>query len=202
MIEGGTARSQTPGFALAEAQLQDEPRDAELLVRFHRDHDAGAFEALVRRHGPLVLGVCRRVLGRVHDAEDAFQATFMVLARKAGLIAMPELLGNWLHGVAYRIACKARVQAARRWQSERKAATATTLPGRPVHVAGPELRWELEENLRKLPAKFRDALVLCYLEGLTNLQAARRLGWRAGSIFYRLARGRELLRQQLADLDP
>src|SRR5437870_2134179 len=98
-----------------------EMTDRELLDRFHRLRDQRAFERLVRRHGPMVLGVCRRVLAHAHDAEDAFQATFMVLVRKAGSLRDPELLANYLYGVAYRVARKTRARIARQAQCERRA---------------------------------------------------------------------------------
>jgi DNA-directed RNA polymerase specialized sigma24 family protein len=96
----------------------EEQTDRQLLKRFAVQRDAAAFAALVRRHGPMVLAVCRRVLHDAHEADDAFQATFLILVRKAGIIARPELLGNWLYGVAYRVAMKARVNAARRREYE------------------------------------------------------------------------------------
>src|SRR5947209_5724145 len=98
----------------ASAGTLEEQSDTQLLKRFASHHDQGAFTALVRRHGPMVLAVCRRVLHDSHDADDAFQATFLVLVRKAGTLTRPELLANWLYGVAYRVAIKARANAARR----------------------------------------------------------------------------------------
>ena len=108
--------------ALAPAHGRDSP-DAELLDRFATRRDADAFAALLRRHGPMVLGVCRRVLRDAHDAEDAFQATFLVLVRRAYSLSTPELLGNWLYGVAYRIALKSKADAARRRTRERRLTT-------------------------------------------------------------------------------
>jgi RNA polymerase sigma factor (sigma-70 family) len=186
--------------ALAEPPAVDGPSDRELLERFVRGKDGAAFEALVRRHGAMVLGVCRRVLDHAQDAEDAFQATFLVLVRKAGSIGRPELLGNWLYGVAFRTARKARAQAARRAQCEREAAV-MAIPDPLLEVAWRDLRSVLDEELQRLPAKYRAPLVLCYLEGLTNEQAARRLGWPVGSMSYRLARGREALRERLGERD-
>jgi RNA polymerase sigma factor (sigma-70 family) len=172
--------------------------DRQLLERFVRSRDEGAFERLVRRHGPMVLGVCRRVLGRAEDAEDAFQATFLVLMRKAGVIAHPELLGNWLFGVASRIARKARAQIFRRRRVEQEA-----VPLAPAQELCDECRREtraqLVRELARLPLRYREPLALCYLQGLTNKEAARRLGWPTGSISYRLARGRKLLRARLSD---
>jgi RNA polymerase sigma factor (sigma-70 family) len=171
--------------------------DRQLLERFTRLHDGAAFAALVQRHGPLVLSVCRRVLQHAHDAEDAFQATFLVLVRKAGSIAKPDSLANWLYGVAFRTARKARTSAARRRNYERQAITmgvADLLP----EVTWRELRATLDEELYHLPDKYREPLVLCYLQGKTNEEAAHQLGWPIGSMSARLARGRELLRDRLA----
>jgi RNA polymerase sigma factor (sigma-70 family) len=174
----------------------EEPTDSQLLKRFASQQDEAAFAALVRRHGPMVLAVCRRVLHDPHDAEDAFQATFLVLVRKAQLIARPELLGNWLYGVAYRVAVKARANAARRSEHERRA-PAMALVDPMADVTGRELRAVLDVELSHLPEKYRAPLVLCYLEGKTNEQAARLLGWPTGSMSGRLARARELLRKRL-----
>jgi RNA polymerase sigma factor (sigma-70 family) len=168
--------------------------DAHLLERFAAGRDEAAFAALVDRHAPLVWSVCRRILRHDQDAEDAFQATFLVLARKA--TSVRQSLGGWLHEVAYNAAQKARISAARR--REREARTAGSNARQTADEAMlPELRGVLDEELRRLPAKYRQALVLCYLEGKTNEQAASELGWPAGSMSKRLARGRELLRARL-----
>jgi RNA polymerase sigma factor (sigma-70 family) len=173
--------------------------DRQLLECFVRQHDEVAFEALVQRHGPMVLAVCRRVLGAGQDADDAFQATFLVLVRRAASVGKPELLGNWLYGVAYRVARKLRAQAARRRLHESAREAVAMPPPDPADDASwRELRAVLDEELQHLPPKFQAPLVLCYLEGLTNEEAARRLGWPVGSISYRLARARELLRSRLA----
>jgi len=173
--------------------------DRQLLEHFQRRHDDVAFEALVQRHGPMVLGVCRRVLGNEADAEDAFQATFMVLARKAGSISKPDLLAGWLFGVASRIARKARAQTARRRRLEAEGGHTPMSPPDPLlEAAWQDLRALLDEELQRLPAKYQAPLVLCYLEGMTNEEAARQLGWPSGSMSYRLARGRELLRERLS----
>ena len=174
-----------------------EQTDQELLRRFVHLQDETAFAILVERHGPMVLGVCRRILGNGHDAEDAFQATFLVLVRRADSLESPELLGSWLYGVAYRIARKLRAQATRRRQQERQAASVVTATEPLTDLAWRELRDTLDVELNHLPDKYRLPLILCYLQGLTNEEAARRLGWPAGSMSYRLARGRELLRQRL-----
>src|SRR6516225_7549490 len=129
-VHKGLLHSQDTQCALADPPAADEPADGELLERFARNHDGAAFETLVQRHGAMVLGVCRRVLDHAQDAEDAFQATFLVLVRKAGSIGRPELLGNWLYGVAYRTARKARANAARRQAYEKQVASMTsTDPG-------------------------------------------------------------------------
>ncbi|MBI1917228.1 MAG: sigma-70 family RNA polymerase sigma factor [Planctomycetes bacterium] len=185
------ALGQRPGPATANLT------DRELLDRFLRQQDKTAFAALVQRHGPMVLGLCRRILDHEQDAEDAFQATFLILVRRAGSIANPDLLGSWLYGVAYRTARKARTQAARRRKQERQVASVTAAEEPPVDHAWRELRSALDAELNRLPDKYRLPLVLCYLEGLTNEEAARRLGWPAGSMSYRLARGREMLRDRM-----
>ncbi len=168
--------------------------DALLLRRFASDRDEAAFAELVRRHGPMVLGVCRRVLRHEQDAEDAFQATFLVLARKAGALGRPGLLANWLYGVAHRTALKARAAAARRRVQERQVpAMAVAEPD----LDGGERGAILDEELGRLPEKYRAPLVLCYLEGKTREEAARLLSWPAGTVAGRLARGRDLLRGRL-----
>jgi RNA polymerase sigma factor (sigma-70 family) len=170
--------------------------DRALLDRFVRHRDDAAFESLVRRYGPLVLGVCRRVLGDGPDAEDAFQATFLVLVDRAGSLARPELLGNWLYGVAYRVARKARAKIARRARKEGQAPPA--VPADPqLEAAWRELWSVLDEEMQRLPERYRAPLTLCYLDGLSNQDAARRLGWPIGSISYRLARARDMLRERL-----
>jgi RNA polymerase sigma factor (sigma-70 family) len=174
----------------------EEQTDSQLLKRFVNRQDETAFAALVKRHGRMVLGVCRRVLQDAHDADDAFQTTFLVLVRKAGSIAQPELLGNWLYGVAYRVAVKARANDARRSENERRA-PAMALVDPMVEVTGRELRSVLDAELSHLPEKYRAPLVLCYLKGKTNEEAARMLGWSTGSMSGRLARARELLRKRL-----
>jgi RNA polymerase sigma factor (sigma-70 family) len=174
---------------------ENEPGDPELLERFLRG-DQQAFALVVRRHGPMVLGVCQRVLSHAQDAEDAFQATFLVLVRKADSLSRPELLANWLYGVAYRIARKARANALKRRNFDLEVACMTP-PEPRDEAAWSELRGLLDEELHHLPDKYRAALVLCDLEGKTHVKAAEILGWPSGSISARLARGREMLRQRL-----
>ncbi len=180
----------------AELRAFDALCDRELLEWFVQRKAEAAFAALVRRHGPMVLSVCRRVLRNSHDADDAFQATFLVLAEKAHRLSRPELLANWLYGVAYRTALHARQRSARRDEREREAAKMIVRSSDPESDAQ-ELRAILDEELHRLPEIYRAPLVLCYLEGKTNEEAARLLGWPSGSMSHRLARGRDLLRERL-----
>jgi RNA polymerase sigma factor (sigma-70 family) len=170
--------------------------DGQLLGRLTDGRDSAALAALMGRYGPLVLGVCRRVLGNAHDAEDAFQATFLVLVRKAATVRRRDALGPWLHGVALRVARKAQASAVRRRVRERRVAPAAAAdPG--DDLARGDLRGVLDEELSRLPARYREPLVLCYFEGRTKEQAARQLGCPAGTVSARLARGRERLRVRL-----
>jgi RNA polymerase sigma factor (sigma-70 family) len=172
------------------------PGDGQLLERFTRAREEAAFEALLRRHGSMVLGVCRRVLGNAHDAEDAFQATFLILASRAGSIGKAESVGGWLYQVAYNTALKARASAAARRRREQRSG------GRPPddplsEVTGRELLRVLDEELHRLPMRQRAPLVLCYLEGLTLDQAAGRLGFSESTLKRRLEEAREHLRRRL-----
>jgi len=171
--------------------------DGQLLESFLSGNDEAAFEVLVRRHGPMVLGVCRRVLRNHHDAEDAFQATFLVLVRKAGSIVPQEMVTNWLYGVAYRTALKARSMIARQRVRERQV---TDMPG--PEAAEPDQGWRdlqplLDQELSRLPDKYRVPVVLCDLEDKTGKEAARQLGWPEGTVSSRLARGRTMLAKRL-----
>jgi RNA polymerase sigma factor (sigma-70 family) len=169
--------------------------DAQLLEDFVTRRDEKAFEVLVWRHGAMVLGVCRRVLRDAHEAEDAFQATFLVFARKAGSVGKREAVGGWLCKVAYRVALRVRARAARRGAC---AEPAEDLPARETddHLWR-DLRSVLDEEIDRLPEKYRVPFVLCYLEGHTNEEAAAQLGCPKGTILSRLARGRERLRSRL-----
>jgi RNA polymerase sigma factor (sigma-70 family) len=171
--------------------------DRELLERFCTGRDEPAFAQLLRRHGPMVLQVGRRVLQHEPDAEDVLQATFLLLARKASSIRKRESVGSWLHGVAYRLALQARHREARRGAHEREAAkmrkSATT-----AEAAWQELRETLDRALHELPEHHRAVLLLCYLEGQTQEEAARRLGCPLGTVRSRLARARTALQRRLA----
>jgi RNA polymerase sigma factor (sigma-70 family) len=170
--------------------------DRQLLDDFAARRDQAAFAALVARHGPLVLRVCRRVLHHEQDAEDAFQAAFLVLARNTGSIRKPEALAGWLHGVAYRTAMKAKRSAARRRHHE---ARQQTLP--PRAAASPtwdDVQAVLDEEIQRLPESFRVAFVHCALEGKTVPEAAAELGVKEGTLSSRLTRARQRLQRQLA----
>jgi RNA polymerase sigma factor (sigma-70 family) len=170
--------------------------DGQLLERFVDRHDGGeaAFEALVARHGPMVLGVCRQILPSPHDADDAFQATFLVLVRRASAIRKRESLGPWLHGVARRIALRSKTNAARRRQREGE---------QRFRIVGgfgssQELAGSLHDEIDRLPEKYRSPIVLCDLEGHTHAEAAERLKWPIGTVSGRLSRARDLLRGRIA----
>ncbi|HEV3257722.1 MAG TPA: sigma-70 family RNA polymerase sigma factor, partial [Gemmataceae bacterium] len=171
------------------------PADRHLLERFVTARDEAAFAALVQRHGPMVLGVCRRLLRDAHEAEDAFQATFLVLVHKARSIGRPELVGPWLYGVAYRIAAQAG-QAARRRLRHREAAAMPDSDST-VEVVWRDLCEVLDQELGRLAQKLRAPLVLFYLEGKTTEEVARLLGCPNGTVLSRLARGRDRLRDRL-----
>jgi RNA polymerase sigma factor (sigma-70 family) len=171
--------------------------DRTLLQRFAVERDEAAFTVLVERHGPMVLDVCRRVLHDAHEAEDACQATFLVLARKCGSLQQPELLANWLYGVAYRSARKAQRQKVRYCAHAMRGASMRATDAT-AELVWQDLRPVLDEELDRLPAKFRAPVVLCYLEGLKAEEAARRLGCPRGTILSRLARARQRLGSRLA----
>ena len=170
--------------------------DGDLLAHFIATRDEAAFAALVRRHGPMVLGVCRRLLRHEQDAEDAFQATFLVLARKAASVVKRESVGSWLYGVACRTARQAAAANARRRARERQV---ETMPH--PEVAPPEAQdWlpVLDRELERLPGKYRETIVLCDLEGRPRREAARQLGVPEGTVSSRLATARKMLARRLA----
>ncbi len=171
-----------------------------LFERILSNHDEPALSALVERHGPMVLGVCRRLLASPHDVEDAFQATFLILVRKARGLRDRHRLGPWLHGVAYRVAVRARADAARRRALEKLRARqecdgSVQTPDRLIALEDQCLT--VDEEIAHLPAKQRAVIVLVDLEGQTQSEAARRLGWSEGSVRGRLARARSALRERL-----
>jgi RNA polymerase sigma factor (sigma-70 family) len=181
---------------LAGGRQVDESADGRLLERFVDSRDERAFGLLLERHGPMVLSVCRRVLGDAHLTEDAFQATFLVLIRKAGSLRERERVGGWLHGVAYRVARKARGSAARRREHQ------SPLTDLPTSDTTREADWRdlhlvLDQEIERLPEKYREPFVLSYLEGKTNSEVAKQLGCPEGTVFGRLARAREKLRFRL-----
>ena len=184
--------------------------DGQLLGRFLAGRDeAGelAFEVLVKRHGPMVQAVCRQVLDEPIDVHDAWQAVFLVLARRAVAIRNRESLGSWLHGVAVRVAAKARVCAVRRRIRERRTADAARAQATlaPPAIAVESISVERQERDRvvhseisRLPEKYRAPIVLCYMEGLTHDEAAASLSWPVGTVRSRLSRGRDTLRRRLS----
>ena len=170
--------------------------DGRLLEQFGTYREEAAFEVFVRRHGPMVWGVCRRLLGNHHDAEDAFQATFLVLARKGDAIAHRELVANWLYGVAHQTAMKARSTRAKRRMRE----------GQVMDMPEPEaasqdhrddLTETLDRELSRLPDKYRIPIILCELEGKSHRAAAEQLGWPIGTVSGRLSRARAMLAKRL-----
>jgi RNA polymerase sigma factor (sigma-70 family) len=182
----------------------DHLSDGQLLQRFAGARDEIAFEALVRRHGPLVLSVGRRLLGTGPDLDDVFQATFLVLARKAGSIRKQSSVASWLYGVAFRLSRHQQTQRARRLHHERPGGDlerfAEAKPMRTdaaTHASLRELGAMLDEELQRLPVKYREALMLCHLEGQSAAEAAAQLGWPLGTLKSRLLRGRELIRARL-----
>jgi RNA polymerase sigma factor (sigma-70 family) len=180
---GGTERAQT---------------DAQLLQEFVARHDQSAFAQLLQRHGPLVWGICRRVLHNADDADDAFQATFLILARKARLVRTS--VAGWLCRVAYRVAANVKSNSAQRRLLEKQAAAmskGSVLPDGASDAGWKELRPVLDEELDRLPEKYRLPIVLCYMQRKTNDEAAEELGWTRGTIAGRLSRARDLLRARL-----
>lgn len=202
--------SGTPGMlqrdlgALFESGSLTGLTDRDLVERVTGPLDAAAeaaFEALVTRHGPMVLRVCRNVLGHQDDAEDAFQATFLVLVKQRASIRKLDSVASWLYGVASRVAARSRVDAARRRKSEQggmrlvtdSAAVEDTAEALDRAAHGPIV----QEEVRRLPEKYRSVVLLCYWEGLTHEQAALQLGLPIGTVRSRIARARDLLRKRL-----
>jgi len=175
--------------------------DEQLIDQFltgQKENSESAFETLLKRHGPMVLGVCRHVLRRDQDAEDAFQATFLVLARKAGTIHNREILGCWLHEVAYRTAIRARERRARSTPRMEIQEVAESHSGPENAASRNELRLLLRAEVDGLPAKYRSLVLHTYMEGKSNEQVARLLGCPVGTVKGRLSRARDLLRARLS----
>jgi RNA polymerase sigma factor (sigma-70 family) len=186
------------------SECAEEESDENLLDQFlsgEQSESQAAFRSLVERHGPMVLGVCRHVLNQHHDAEDAFQATFLVLARKGSTIRNRRVLAGWLHEVAYRMANKARTRAVQRRALEREGLAmlppAIEPDNQSQEAAWNELRPVLHAEVERLPEKYRIPVILSYLEGKTNEEVAELLEWPVGTVKGRLSRARELLRSRL-----
>jgi RNA polymerase sigma factor (sigma-70 family) len=187
---------------IASPAASDPDTDAALLSRFLNDRDAAAFEALVARHGPMVFRVCHRLLADAQDAEDDFQATFLVLARKAASVRPAGALAAWLHGVASRMALSVRTVRARRRLREAPASDLAPTDPRPdplAELTAREALRILDEEVQRLPMAYRLPVVLCCLEGRSQEEAARQLGWTPGSVKGRLERGRKHLHRRLID---
>jgi RNA polymerase sigma factor (sigma-70 family) len=170
--------------------------DGVLIGRWTAKSDPTALDTLVRRHGAMVLGVCRRMLANNADAEDAFQVTFLILVRKAKTLISPSQVAGWLHGVAFQVSRRMRADLAKRRRREEAMSADYPAPDQPEDTA--DLRHVLDEELNRLPDKYRLPIVLCELEGLTLEEAARRLDWPKGTVAGRLSRGRDILRRRLS----
>ncbi len=181
--------------------------DGDLVERFRAGRDEGgeqAFEVLVERHGPMVLSVCRGILADPEEVHDAFQATFLVLARRAGAIRKTDSVGSWLYGVAVRVAARTRVSSIRRRIRDRKTIQAAgsgvaveTDAGNSPSIERDDGAAIVHQEVDRLPEKYRAPIVLCYLEGLTHDEAAARLSWPVGTVRSRLSRARDRLRSRL-----
>src|SRR5262245_28811803 len=178
---------------MAGETLRDQS-DRQLVERLVAGRDEAVFETIVRRHGPMVYRVCWRVLQQEQDTEDAFQATFLILAQQFRTVRRPASLASWLHGTARRVALKARAQGATRRRHEQKAATANFPP---EEVPWRELRAVLDAELERLPEKWRLPLILCYLEGQTQDETAKQLGWSQRTLRRRLEEARSALGRRL-----
>ena len=196
-MSGHRTRLTSTLHALCAAAIDPNLPDRELVKQFVHQHDQAAFTALVRRHGAIVWSVCRRVLGRHDDVEDAVQATFALLSRKAAGLKQPEMVGAWLHAVARKVAWKARNRQSR----DRVVPLAQEVPQNqdPFDLlSGREVLAILDEELARLPEEYRAVLLLCCIEGKSREEAAQRLGWSEGSVKGRLERGRDLLSRRLS----
>lgn len=184
--------------ALCEGGPLGDLSDGQLLDRFVARREGADFEAIIRRHGPMVWGLCRRIIRDHHDSEDAFQATFLVLARRAASVMPGDNLGNWLHGVAYQTARKSRSLRARRRSREIQASEMPEPAAVPDNLRdGPDE--SIDREMTRLPEKYRIPVVLCDLEGRTHKEAARQLGWPIGTVSSRLSRARAILARRLSE---
>jgi RNA polymerase sigma factor (sigma-70 family) len=181
----------------ADAPPSQPTPDQELLARFLTEHDERAFAAIMERHAAMVLGVCKRILKNGHDAEDACQAVFLVLARKAASIRKTGSLAAWLHGVAWFVAHKLQTRLARTATHEHAAAAQQPTTSEPADISWREVQRLVDDELNQMPKIYQAALLLCYLEGRSQNEAARELGWSLGTLRGRLERGREMLRARL-----
>src|SRR5579871_4632981 len=199
-VEWGAARMHDVLRDLHKIALHQECAnltDGELVTRFLANRDEASFAELVRNHGSMVMGVCRRMLPNTQDAEDAFQAAFLVLARRAATVTPRSAVGAWLYGVAYRTAKKVRAMNAKRHQNEERFARNHRAVGRGDEALD-ELLPVLDEELNRLPAKYRSAIVLCELEGRTRKEAASQLGCAEGTISGWLTRGKKMLARRFS----
>ena len=178
--------------------IRSDEQSIDQFLTGQKEDSESAFETLVKRHGPMVLGVCRHVLRRDQDAEDAFQATFLVLARKAGTIHNREILGCWLHEVAYRTAIRARERRARSTPRMEIQEVAESHSGPENAASRNELRLLLRAEVDGLPGKYRSLVLHTYMEGKSNEQVAGLLGCPVGTVKGRLSRARDLLRGRLS----
>ena len=172
--------------------------DRQLLEKFIAGRDEAAFAGLMQRFGGIIWRVCRRVLPREQDAEDAYQAVFVLLARRATAIRKREAVGSWLYGVAYRVALRAKRAAGRRQNREMRAVTSRPESSPPTEAAFRELQQILDDEVHCLPDKYRMPFVLCCLEGMSKAEAARELGWKEGTVSGRATQARRLLQARLA----
>jgi RNA polymerase sigma factor (sigma-70 family) len=195
-VSGAVGREIRTLFTIGAAGALTDPELLERFLSRHREEAEVAFAELVARHGPMVLGTCRRILRDAHDAEDAFQATFLVLVRRAASVARREQLAGWLYGVAVRTAQSARARAERRRAGEKRAMRAARGESYQEEGRG-QFDGLLDEELGRLPEKYRMPVILCELEGISRREAAHQLGVPEGTVASRLARGRGLLRDRL-----